>query len=505
MEKVSGKFSHLENMARTIAVPRLNRPRRVPTFPALERTALLGFTDTGTMEVKTLPDTTVVPCAVLVRDPAYPLWTMAQMPLMGSFYYDVPLDTGTATLAAGEEVSIPCPGTIPNLNTAGTWGNLKRRFPVVVWKGNQYMLLGGGDGNVDPFTIAVETEASVAYSKITVFCEYLQEAFGEITAVFRTKTAPCTSSGAFNSAIWDTENNGYLAVRFLSVTMETAATGTSITALRLGFGTTQTDLANPLTGPSTGIVCARLIPHFAPPALEDSILPYRGSRATAVACLFSNVTKVLNKEGTVQGARVATDSFPVFQPTLWSFGVLHPKDRYFGALENGLYAYTLADNSTDLFKDTANEDQALFNLDGFNYAVVVQFVDQDLDTVTTLALTLDRHVEFRSSSLLFNTDYCRESLESYHQAQLALLGMGCIMENPTHLANIAAMAARAVKAAWPVVKPIAYAVGRKAVAHAADWANKKLGVMTQKQMTQPKQQKPARRKTPARKPARARR
>jgi hypothetical protein len=183
---------------------------------------------------------------------------------------------------------------------------------------------------------------------------------------------------------------------------------------------------------------------------------------------------------------------------------VYPKDRYFGALENGLYTFTLPDSGAEQYRDTLQgptrsliaptwagvpATAAVFDLDKLAYANVIAFNDIGGDA-TTLAITVDRHIEFRSSSVLFPLGFSTLPLETYHAAQMALVQMGVFFENPTHLGMIASIVASAVRSVASYAAPIAREVGKAALTAAGDklvnMATRRLGEMNQSKMVKNK-------------------
>jgi hypothetical protein len=180
---------------------------------------------------------------------------------------------------------------------------------------------------------------------------------------------------------------------------------------------------------------------------------------------------------------------------------VYPKDRYFGAMENGLYTFTLPDSGAELYRDclfptnsalispalvgSTNCKVGIFDLDKLGYANIILFTDINVGD-TTLAVTIDRHIEFRSSSVLFPLGYSNLQLETYHNAQMALVQLGVFFENPLHMGLIAAAVGQAIRSVASYAYPIVREVGKSAIAAAGDkllsMANRKLGAMTQAHM-----------------------
>lgn len=125
MEKARSLYSGLEDLAKTIALPEDYPPHRMPTFPALERTAVMSFMDTAVVPVAGGTSTSLA----LFRSPTYPLWAPGSMP--GSMYSmggrGIALASGTENVTVFKEL-----GTI----TAGTGVTSRPHLYPLVRHGN---------------------------------------------------------------------------------------------------------------------------------------------------------------------------------------------------------------------------------------------------------------------------------------------------------------------------------------------------------------------------------
>jgi hypothetical protein len=348
----------------------------------------------------------------------------------------------------------------------------------------------GGNTHVESLDFGVEvltTGGGVA--KIAPQVELIDSSFNVHNKVL-TMTLPASSGttfGAFVKLDYDV-----IGIRCVGLGITATAGGIAATGFRVGITTaTGTTYALPLTVPN-GAPVRRLLPRFSPPEVEVSTLQYSATRATASSVLLSNVSQVMSKEGTVSAARMPTSVPYAFNPTLWAgFSKVHPKDRYFGALENGLYCYTLPDTHSEEFLDSVGSSPTyadpigIVDLRSFGYVYAIICSDLDDTAGTSLAVTLNRHLEFRTSSRLFPTNFAKYTLEQYHTAQMALAQLGCFTENPVHVAAIARMVAQAARVAWPYVRPYAISAARLAGQAAVGYLGNKLGDMTQKAMVKP--------------------
>lgn len=210
----------------------------------------------------------------------------------------------------------------------------------------------------------------------------------------------------------------------------------------------------------------------------NSVAPFRSTRLNASALLLTNVTKVLNKEGTVESSRLLFN--PDFGKTIHDADVVlvstsNPETRYFGALEKGAYTFTAPDQESLVFCSpyetvAANDqlptgnaapitafalveeyrvDRPVLNLNA-RYVNCMILTDLDATDDSQMALTLDTHWEFRTVSTLYQLDYSRMPLEVYHAAMLACMRAGFFYENNTHQKILSAVG-KGLKFAAPLV------------------------------------------------------
>lgn len=471
-----------DQLVQTIAVPHDHRPQRVPSFPNLERTAVVNFTTTQTIGF-TAGTTTP---ALMVRHPAYPLW--------------VPRPVGSASTA----LSVGYSGTLvsANFSAVGDVAVLPQ-----TWADGCFTVGSATDLDVSSYPLGMTANGAQWVSGLSVSGGAPQIGF--------------SGTGSYNLTVfyetWDGQEiqqysttflwaapNGAVAVsnavgrwfRPLRIFATAVTTAGVISSIHCGI-TSGGTLYVP-----TNAAATFLLPLASPAEYRASSVQYASTRSTAVGALFSNVTAVMQKEGTVAAIRV-----PRANGAIWSnsaFANLQASvpaiERYFGPLEKGLYAFTLPDSSTEVFRDCLSDLSynggllPTFALDGFEYATLIQFSDLDATAGTNLAVTLDNHLEFRCSSMLFPLGFSSISLENYHLAQMALVKMGVFFENPIHLAAISRMAMSALRSVAPIVAPY---VRQAAIATGQHLLNKgmaaigaRMGAQAQMVNPQPQRKKP---------------
>ncbi len=222
--------------------------------------------------------------------------------------------------------------------------------------------------------------------------------------------------------------------------------------------------------------CLSLPPAAINPEFYNSVAPFQSTRLNSSALLLTNVSKVLNKEGTVQSSRLLFDpnsGRTVHHADVVGVSTSNPDTRYFGALEKGAYTFTAPDQESLKFVtpyitvevNDAGADQGNISalalvpkrpvvrpvLDlGAKYYNCIICSDLDSTDDTQLALTLDTHWEFRTISTLYTLDYSRVPMEVYHAAMLAVVKAGFFFENNSHSA-ILRMLSAGVRFAAPLI------------------------------------------------------
>jgi hypothetical protein len=185
------------------------------------------------------------------------------------------------------------------------------------------------------------------------------------------------------------------------------------------------------------------LPIATPVEFLNSPLPWASTRVTASAMLGTNVSQVLKKGGTILGGRLSPNVQNAWNVASTYVANLHPAEKAFLALETGFYTY--APPTTDLvfFSDyTMSQAKGptstvgppaecpVFRLDNdafYNKLYVTASSDAE-----QLALNITWHLEFRTSSSLFQVALSQMPLEALHTAQLVLAEAGFFFENPTH-------------------------------------------------------------------------
>ncbi len=419
MSKATNAYSGAPDLALAIALPGERRATRFPTYPNIERTATLSTLSTGTLSIGGGTNTILT----FFRSPVYPLWTR-QAP--GAFSQT--MMWGFSSLSANDRNTLIF--------------DSEPEFYSTSLSTMPYPILGSKDAHVwiycpQGLSVGWTLNPSASASWLQTF---LVEVFDGI-GTFQREFAATTTGGAGTLISVNTGVTFDTSVWIRPVSLELASNAT-MTSCPVAFGVlTGGTIGNPNGGATI------TYPLFYPPEFNNSTLPYGSSRANAVSLLLSNVTAVLNKEGTVRATRVPfpgiVNPWGLFNASA-AFTTSHPDETYWGPLENGFYTFALPDSSSSRFRkhfSRALSDSAtpyavpLFPLDGVDYATLILLSDLGTND-SQMAVSVDSHLEFRTSSSLFSLGYTKESLESLHQAQVFCAQKGFFFENPSHVKSI---------------------------------------------------------------------
>lgn len=472
----------MQGIASAMALPHEHPPSRFPSFPALERTAVMGFNAPFPYGVGSVRQP-----AILMRQPTFPLW-LGREPTNVLYGVTYPVKTGqgqTCEIQAGIDYwftdNITAKG--PASYTFTVSGGVSH--PDVPWP-----LLGidAGTGHSGPqewiyvpancFVTVVHSN-NVSYSAdplmnldYDVWCspgEFITQTTS--SAFTRTLNQTSTTISFGSVAQWFRPKS----FRSSAATEAAASAGTVAIIVHTGVAT--------ITGAATGsgwtcaIVPAAvrcMLPATYPAEFINSPLPWSATRLTAVSALFTNTTKIQNKEGTVTAGRLNPQLVNVWVKSSDTSVLtnLHPAEKAFMGLESGHYTYCPPSTDLGMFYDYTVNTTALSTKDSNNSAItsvsvpiirldndsmVNMMIFFDPDGSTNLAVNLDWHIEFRSSSSLWQLGLSTLTIEAMHQAQLALVAAGFFYSNATHVTTIASILKTIAKwavAAYPYAQRI---------------------------------------------------
>ncbi len=456
------KANPLQSMTaleQAISLPHEYAPSRYPSFPALERTAVMSFNvpktlgfPTGATELK----------GALFRQAAWPLWVdtsvTSWIQVLNYPCLDVTV-VGNNMTNSNTNVSFPaitCPvnSQVSNSTASSTTLGISGAVaPAWNWpllgfhldKGYTYVPKGA----TLAFHVGVQSKSAsmdvICSVSLATWIDRSAESFTEMATV----TITGTNLGVMSTPTVATEN---VWVRVVALNFR-AQTGVNFgeigvrmivtSASTLTFSPSASTLGTVQVGGETATL---MVPFSSPPEFDVTERPWLDTRVTAAALLLTNVTKVLNKEGTVLAGRLKNTAFEAWSFDSTRLASLHPAEKAMLALETGFYTY--APPSTDLqgfynytyspatyaptgFLNVA-DITPVFNLDNDSYANCFILTDSDASTPSSFAANLDWHVEFRNNSTLFPIGMSGVTLEAFHQAILNLVSHGFFFSNNKH-------------------------------------------------------------------------
>lgn len=485
----------LTGLARQIALPHEHAPQRFPSFPALERTAVMGFNAPAQVE---LPASTPVKFLVS-RQAAYPVWADQTIDACGfrtewntsttlqnggndtTIFYETRAfnEMGVAaqtasTTRVGSDTS--CFGgypleSVPLGVDSRTGGAVPFAYVPAGWQANVIVSGVGSVFATGPCSASVNFDLWVAPGETT------------------TQAVTCTGHTAGQYSMAGTLSATNVGGRWLrpnSITITTSGASfdwpdvASVTLLTSSVPMTYTNSTTTWgsvakTGTPTPTV--GLLPLVSPVEFYNSALPWLATRTTATSLLLTNVSQVLTKAGTVLAGRVSPNVISPWAVSASYINNLHPAEKAFLPLETGFYTYCPPSTDMSEFWDYASVTNngfpgtlspgtpfPVYRLD--NDAMVnIAFLTAGA-TAEQVAANVDWHIEFRTSSALFQVGLCSMTLETLHSAQLVLAMSGFFFENNWHkrilekiisgAKTVAPYAYTALKAVHPAAAQVAH-------------------------------------------------
>lgn len=521
----------LDQVAQTICLPNERAPVRLPTYPSIDKTALFRYRYQNTQSLK--DDVLVSPDGshllnipgrkrfLISRDPAAPLLVDAVHLLQNSWGLNPAGYDGTIFFR-GESLSINDSTATDSTHHSVDFDRCYpigyyRTLPAGRFDGKQWFVIprtldsqGRSQGFLDRVCVGLVREDGSpaaadplgkglirAYRRHTL-TPTINGVDGDLcldyTITFETINQVGASQEVSMSFDWSQYNYTmceYLDPDVSMIRIKTLTYGGTIHRVDAPntpgspvliqscypvIGLSRSGAHTPSGSPPTSFRCLSLPATPINPEYYNSIAPFQSTRLNASALLLTNVTKVLNKEGTVQSSRLLFN--PSAGKTFHNADVVgvstsNPDTRYFGALEKGAYTFSAPDQESLKFvtpyqtvtvNDTGSADgnvipltltptkyveRAVLDLEAKYYNCVI-CTDLDSTDDTQLAMTLDTHWEFRTISTLYTLDYSRMPMEVYHAAMLAVVKAGFFYENNSHT-KILRMLSTGVRYAAPMI------------------------------------------------------
>lgn len=489
LERVKGKAAGLSALAMSMALPHENKAQRLPLVPVTE-TSVLEFMSDATVAV----GDGVVNARryALFRDPCYPLWGDVTVKDAAIFMFHT--DQWQLPGTANTVLSLPAASYIACQQNAATAtldgstflpGILSDRYPVCKIDGDECMYVAGTSvfvarvaGAVNQFGKLLAVDFKYYYQGEWDNCSLQMEGNN---AGFVFAGTPFTTNATQGLILEGRIPCGYVKCTGVR-TLDPAPVADVSPILQYGMGVGNFVDMGLGAWRSLG-TATYLLPLFKPPEFHNSSIPYSAVRATATAALFTNVTAALSKEGTILAARLRPS---IAEPDVFNESTLnnvHPRLRYYGALEKGLYTFTTPTAQDSTLGERVLEipcgdvgcvfktSRPAFSVDktGYYNAFILTDTSTAINGGTIMAASLYTHVEFESTSSLFQPGVSTYTLEQLHAAEVALLQFGHFHENPLHWAAIRAAASAALRFVGPMVAPYVQQAGatllRKGVAY----------------------------------------
>lgn len=420
--------------------PKNHKPVRIPSFPGVNRTAVVGLEQTTTHSLGSGSKKRFI----LTRSPTAPLW----------------VDTDISPTAHSTHVLKPSGSdwdSLLLLDIRDSWTGFISDTTTDITSSTAFSYIIGTDGQNDyaylpqgcvPFchialTSGTHATAScfldiIYYRKGSEFTDRVKLNRGGNVCTF-----PDSEKVPANVSWW---RPGLL--RLIDETNGVEQTF-GVTVFNVGFCNTASSTR---TAP---------LPLFVAPEFKTSRTPYGATRLTAVSVCLTNVTREFDKEGWATGYRIPTSAL---NPFLAMESVLPTVDslcRYSGPLSKGVYTFVPPDDRSREFRryhtDIVEEGtiaKPLFHLEDSEFSHIFFLADLDASDVTTIGVTLNWTIEFLTTSVLFPSAITPYTMDQMYEASRACAQMKYFHENPSHVSFMLAAANKALALAAPIVKNV---------------------------------------------------
>lgn len=472
----------LQSLARAIALPHEYAPTRYPSFPALERTAVMSFNSnasysTGVGDVMGL----------LCRQAAYPLWL--DQPFTNqvvSLAFDIAgatSGTGATSVSAitpvGPMRSWVVGNVLASATQVGVTGGSLTTLPYPIVGIDGLAAPGGREFFFVPsgWSFAVIVVNHVASTAVAATVTVAFETWlspGEVSNDFTTTIVfnPPPSTRSAGSVVGPAAAGAWHRVIGLESTVTSALSSVQIVmspgTISINNGSATVAATCTITAGSA----TSLYPFFYPLEFANSSLPWFSTRTTASSALFTNVTQVLNKSGSITAGRVSPQVQNPWSVTKSYLAALHPAEKAMLGLEAGFYTYVPPSTDMAEFWDYSIPSVSssgvtvraapVYRLDNTSLVNVFYFTTP---VIETFAVNVDYHIEFRTTSTLWQLGMSALTLESFHQAQIELMSHGFFYNNEDHkkLKGLLSRAGKAAQKLAPMAKQFLPPQARMAV------------------------------------------
>ncbi len=469
----------MSGLAKSLSLPAECAPQRLPSFPQLERTAVMGFNQPLAVAVLAADPIKVV----LTRDAAFPFWHSATALNLGTYGLTYVMDCESSVsdlwrYDTDNDDAARCVvqnGSAPTTTVAAVTGgtSIVTSVPLGVDAGLGPLPFLFVPDNMS-LGLGIVLGSGLLATQGCVSAEVVLERWVGPDQIENVVVSGLAVGAAFPAV--GNSGGGYVVKRF-TTNVDTGGwyrlktVGANIAAAAVPPNTIYATLValpdvvatptayTPAVGGVGAWTCATasqrvLLPYGIAPEFATSRIPYSSTRLTAVALLMTNVTQVLNKAGTVLAGRINPETISWGSVTQDVINALHPVEKAWLPLETGLYTYAPPG------PDIAGFTDYTLNCSG-TYYPTYQLANTAMNNVAfltspsafELAATLTTQIEFKTSSALWTLGVSGYTLETLHVAQMALMASGFFFENPEHKSLLARIAA-GIRKLEPYVTPV---------------------------------------------------
>lgn len=455
----------VSHLAKSVVLPGNCEPCRPPTTPP-NKTAVFPLVSTGTFSVGGVSQ------ALLIRNPAFPLWIDHFLPpALHSQPWYAYRNYRLGTVSSGALVPEFGNSRFSRINFSGlpeVVGDTLTATPFPE-EGNTRTKTIPPYRDMNYWPLGTDKNSDSWFYIPDGFTLYAVASFSDVTSPF--DKYPALVSAVFS--IWTGGDPEFVSVDFRDMggnhmnwenNLPTAK-GVYARLVRLSWTASGTQTAAPefsITvnlGAKCSGVTKVLLPAFTPPEINVTTHPYMATRCIASSVLFTNVSPMLQMEGTVKAARLPVKEFDTFSLAVEDISSIRPSEMRFASLKKGCYGFTTSDPLSEdfrdcVFKNDSGFTEGILRLDAFEYASHFYFSDLDSSASTTLAYQANWTVEFLSVSSLFTLGVSTSSLDEWYEVQKNLLKIPFFYENPSHISALMAWAAKIAHVLGPAFRRI---------------------------------------------------
>ncbi len=438
----------MNTILNSLVAPELHDPIRLPSYPVIERTSVLGFNVPASVE---LPGEETR--MLITRQPVFPVWADQQA-------------TGFVNGATWRSTTLPASGGAPAVVNVDFVRNFDATFTGTRMPGipaAPSIGVAGGATGVLPYSsnaplVGVTADRNYIYVPANYLVAVVAGNYtgtsaaattASITLLERVTDEDARSSVALTVSASKTAGEVSLPAssvdRWFSVVDMTLQAAASLTINESYFvtimavGGTYT-YASSSTGGDHGTVTVTaanvigMLPLAMAPDFGVTSVPWRACRTTAMGVALTNISPVLVKSGSILAGRV--DPLRLWPWSLAKGNVanLHKADKCLSSLQNGFYTYVPPSTDVAGFEDYTeiNDRQTsimpVFRLDNYSMCHILFLSNLSSDS-QSLTASVSWHLEFRNTSTLFPINIARTTIEVMHQAQLKMMTMGFFHPN----------------------------------------------------------------------------